>query len=379
MAVQSAQVAELNQLINRLERICNRLERNVSAQALESVNASLQFALTKSSEVTREEPVVNKVRLQSSEPAVNSNTTKQYLLDRPPIYNGESVDLDSLPTVLLDKYLAQDLPAQPPTASSFSDINTAAPSSTTTNLSSSTSTDTTSSTSIEMSVLGYQDIVSGPLSKYLELSKKIGGDVAKHADIVGKAFAAQLEFVKLAAASSRPGDQQLQLLLKPTSDGITEIQQFREQNRQSPLNNHLLAISESIPALGWVCVAPTPGPHVNEMKDASQFYTNRVLKDWKDKDAKHVDWARAWIETLTELQKFIKQHHTTGLVWSGKGAPQAVPSTGGLAPPPPPPPPPPMLATSDPIVIASDDEHNALFAQINQGADITKSKTFIII
>lgn len=38
------------------------------------------------------------------------------------------------------------------------------------------------------------------------------------------------------------------------------------------------------------------------MNDAGQFYTNRVLKDWKEKDRKHVDWCKSWIQTLTELQ-----------------------------------------------------------------------------
>lgn len=43
-------------------------------------------------------------------------------------------------------------------------------------------------------------------------------------------------------------------LLKPISDHIQEIQSFRERNRGSSFFNHLSAISESIPALGWVAV-----------------------------------------------------------------------------------------------------------------------------
>ena len=42
----------------------------------------------------------------------------------------------------------------------------------------------------------------------------------------------------------------LPLLLKPISDKISEIQEFREKNRRSEFFNHLSAISESIPALG---------------------------------------------------------------------------------------------------------------------------------
>lgn len=162
--------------------------------------------------------------------------------------------------------------------------------------------------------------------------------------------------------------------MKPTSDEINNIQSFREKHRTSPFFNHLSAISESIPALGWVCVAPTPGPHVKEMNDAGQFYTNRVLKDWKEKDNTHVEWARSWVQTLLELQAYIKQYHTTGLVWAGKNKAVA-PSAGGAPPPPPPgglPPPPPVLNLADLSLEGTNDDRNALFAQINKGADITK-------
>lgn len=107
------------------------------------------------------------------------------------------------------------------------------------------------------------------------------------------------------------------------------------------------------------------------MNDAGQFYTNRVLKEWKEKDKKHVDWVKSWVQTLTELQQFVKQYHTTGLVWSGKGAP---PSGGPSLPPPPPPP---SFNLADMVTPANDNQQDrsALFAEINQGEGITKSKT----
>lgn len=110
------------------------------------------------------------------------------------------------------------------------------------------------------------------------------------------------------------------------------------------------------------------------MNDAGQFYTNRVLKEWKEKDATHVEWARAWVQTLTELQQYIKQYHTTGLVWSGKGS---APASGGAPPPPPmggcPPPPPPPTFDMSNMSLDAGDERSALFAEINQGENITRS------
>ena len=61
------------------------------------------------------------------------------------------------------------------------------------------------------------------------------------------------------------------------------LKSLREKNRRSDYFNHLSAVSESIGALGWIAISPAPGPFVREMSDAAQFYTNRVLKDWKEK------------------------------------------------------------------------------------------------
>ncbi|KAG5682955.1 hypothetical protein PVAND_012272 [Polypedilum vanderplanki] len=226
-----------------------------------------------------------------------------------------------------------------------------------------------------MSVNAYEDIILGSLAQFLDLSNKIGDDVATQAEFVKKAFDAQLQYVTMASQSAAPDQSEISKLLQPTSDQIMAIQNFREKHRTSKYFNHLSAISESIPALGWVCISPTPGPHVKEMNDAGQFYTNRVLKEWKEKDITHVNWAKAWIQTLTELQQYIKQYHTTGIVWAGKAKATLNGTSGGSAPPPPPlnlPPPPPMPAF-DPNTSAGGDDRSALFAQINQGADITKN------
>ncbi|XP_044741407.1 adenylyl cyclase-associated protein 1 isoform X2 [Chrysoperla carnea] len=219
-----------------------------------------------------------------------------------------------------------------------------------------------------MSANAYNDILLGPLAQYVLYSESIGGDVATHSKMVQQAFQAQLDFLKNASRSVEPPQSQLLQLLSPTDKKIQEIQGFREKNRVSKLFNHLSAISESIPALGWVAVKPAPAPYVKEMNDAGQFYTNRVLKEWKETDKTHVNWVRAWAETLTQLQQYVKQYHTTGLVW-------AVTNSGPPPPPPPsglPPPPPPLDLDSNFGDMNVNDDRAALFAQINQGEDITK-------
>ena len=100
----------------------------------------------------------------------------------------------------------------------------------------------------------FDSIVSGSVKSFLELSKGIGGDVEKQSAMVEGAMSAQRAFLLMATQCKKPADANLPPLLKPMSDKISEIQSFRESNRRSEYFNHLSAISESIPALGWVAV-----------------------------------------------------------------------------------------------------------------------------
>lgn len=42
------------------------------------------------------------------------------------------------------------------------------------------------------------------------------------------------------------------------------------------------------------------------------------------RDKTHVDWVKAYLSIWTELQNYIKQHHTTGLTWSKSVSPQSI-------------------------------------------------------
>jgi len=229
------------------------------------------------------------------------------------------------------------------------------------------------------SIVAFDEILNGPFRTYLELSKKIGSEVATISEMVETAFKAQRSYLEMATKAKQPSQGELPMLLKPMSDKISEIEAYRESGRRSQFFNHLSAISESIAALGWVTVSPAPGPFVKEMNDAGQFYTNRVLKDWRDKSKAHVEWTKAWIQTLSEMQKFVKEFHTTGLVWNAKGVEakslvnHGVPPAPAAGGPPPPPPPPPANLFDDLKIDenAEDKARNALFAELNKGEGVT--------
>jgi len=239
--------------------------------------------------------------------------------------------------------------------------------------------------SLTVVVTAFDDIANGTFRAFLELCDKVGGEVAQLGPMVDKAFKAQREFLRISSMATKPSDGDLATILKPTADLIGQIQEFREKGRRAELFNHLSAVSESIPALGWVTVSPAPAPFVLEMFNAGQFYTNRVLKDFKGKAAIHVEWVKAWGQCLAELQAYVKQFHTTGLVWAktggdaimvarqpnmGEAPPQGPPAGPPGAPPPPPPPPPPAMAEV-PEVAPEVASRGALMQSLNAGTEIT--------
>ncbi|XP_006888731.1 PREDICTED: adenylyl cyclase-associated protein 2 [Elephantulus edwardii] len=225
------------------------------------------------------------------------------------------------------------------------------------------------------SIEAFDKLMDSMVAEFLKNSRILAGDVETHAEMVHSAFQAQRAFLLMASQYQQPQENDVAALLKPISEKIQEIQTFRERNRGSSMFNHLSAVSESIPALGWIAVSPKPGPYVKEMNDAATFYTNRVLKDYKSSDMRHVDWVKSYLNIWNALQAYIKEHHTTGLTWSKTGpiasSVSTLPGPGLPSPPPPPPPPgPPPLFDSKCSKEESSPSRTALFAQLNQGEAI---------
>ncbi|KAI8618456.1 adenylate cyclase associated N terminal-domain-containing protein [Chytriomyces sp. MP71] len=238
------------------------------------------------------------------------------------------------------------------------------------------------SATIPAPVADFDVLISTTLKAFGDKASAVGGLVADQAASLASAFAAQRDFILLASHAKKPAAADLPELLKPTQTHLEAVIKLREGARSSPLFNHLSIVSEGIPALGWVAVEPTPVPYIGEMKDAAQFYSNRVIKEYKDKDKTHVEYAQTFVALLTELQAYVKKYHTTGIAWNLRGGdakalasstPLAPPATGG-APPPPPPPTAAQLeqfgggASAKPAAGAALSN---VFSALNQGSNVT--------
>jgi len=124
------------------------------------------------------------------------------------------------------------------------------------------------------SVAAFDALVQAYMLPFRAAAAKVGPDAQKQAAHVAAAFDAQRRFLVLAAACSKPSAEEMPMLLQETSKAIGETQ--AAVDRRAADFNCLNAVGEGIAALGWVVVDPTPVPHIEEMKNASDFYGTKA-------------------------------------------------------------------------------------------------------
>jgi adenylyl cyclase-associated protein len=164
------------------------------------------------------------------------------------------------------------------------------------------------------------------VTEFVNNCKTLGAEVEGQGALVLAAFQAQKAMLEVAASSKKPSGAAFASVIADTSTALSAVQDAeRTAPRKTTQFNHLKAVAESIPALGWVTVSPKPGPFVKDMKEAGEFYGNRVIKDNKDKDKSHVTWARSYTAIWVALQAYVKEYHTTGLSWNPTGGEASAP------------------------------------------------------
>ncbi|KAI4257699.1 MAG: hypothetical protein LQ352_001539 [Teloschistes flavicans] len=243
----------------------------------------------------------------------------------------------------------------------------------------------------------FDALINGDVKTFVNMSEEIGGLVAEQSAAVLRAFAAERKFLIVTTKAKKPDIQApvYMEVLKELHTTMGVVSDIREANRTSPLFQHLSVVSEGISVLFWVANETKPVDTITEMLSSAQYWGNRVVQAYKEKDQTHVQWVQTFYRIFKSLTAYVKQHYASGLTWNPEGidplqaieevnsAPQqqqpSGPASGGGPPPPPPPPPLPKFDNPPPAPPArngvstsrSTADMGAVFDEISQGEAVT--------
>eukprot|EP00759_Apiculatamorpha_spiralis_P035295 PhF_6_TR36159/c0_g1_i1/m.52596/K17261/CAP1_2, SRV2; adenylyl cyclase-associated protein len=196
------------------------------------------------------------------------------------------------------------------------------------------------------------DSVVKAATEFQQASVDLGGDVVEAANLFVKTVNAQGAFITAASKRSKPADSEVAAMLTETTAAMGAVTDYCEGKKRSPQATHMQALLEVLPALGWVTLAKLPAPFVKETAEGMEFHGNKILKD---KEPKGTAWVKALKGFCNILVAYIKDKHTACLTWGTGGAAPATTTAAPAAQPAP-----------------TTGGANALFAELNQGTDITK-------
>nr|AEN70781.1 adenylyl cyclase-associated protein [Gossypium barbadense var. brasiliense] len=232
--------------------------------------------------------------------------------------------------------------------------------------------------SSDPSVLAFDDLMAQYAARVSAAAEKIGGQVLDVTKLVLEAFSVQKKLLIEIKQTQKPDMAGLVEFLKPLNEVILKVNAMTE-GRRSDFFNHLKSAGDSLSALAWIaytgkdCGMSMPIAHVEESWQMAEFYNNKVLVEYRNKDQIHVEWAKALKELyLPGLRDYVKSHYPLGPVWSASGkkassAPPKAPPPGAPAPPPPPPA---SLFSSEPSQPSSSNPKqgmSAVFQEISSG------------
>jgi len=111
-------------------------------------------------------------------------------------------------------------------------------------------------------------------------------------------------------------------LLKDLQEEMTKVQNVRENNRGSPLKDHLAMVADGVDALGWITIDPKPAEYVVELFGGAQMFGNKVLKEFKDRCEIHDGC----------IHSFSIAHTRIGMKRKSNGSNHSTNSCGPLSP-----------------------------------------------
>ncbi len=172
-------------------------------------------------------------------------------------------------------------------------------------------------------IVGYDEHVRKAVTPFVEACNGISGlkDTGSNIHAIWMGIRS---IVEIGAACKKPSDVQASLMphLKPIQDAMGKIRQARLDRKY---DYHIKAIMEMLVCASWVVMSapPAPSTFIKDTIGSSDFWANKIRKEYKGKDEAEAKVQIAFCDTLKalilDLSAYVKQYHLSGLMWNPRG------------------------------------------------------------
>jgi hypothetical protein len=69
----------------------------------------------------------------------------------------------------------------------------------------------------------------------------------------------------------------------------------------------------------WVPGMSLPAAHVEQAWQSAEFYSNKIMMEFRNSEPAHVDWVKSLKAVMTALIAFVKKYHVAGPAWNPAG------------------------------------------------------------
>ncbi|MEW5318136.1 MAG: hypothetical protein WDW38_009382 [Sanguina aurantia] len=135
------------------------------------------------------------------------------------------------------------------------------------------------------------------------------------------AFQALRRILEVACVFQDPGPEGCARMVAPILRCLESVAALSAV-RRTPAVNHCRAISECMNALLWVayrghsCGLALPRQHIADSWQGAEFFTNKILMEFKGKEEAQVGYVKALKELMKGLEDFVGRQYPKGLVWA---------------------------------------------------------------
>lgn len=214
------------------------------------------------------------------------------------------------------------------------------------------------------------------LSPILPLAADFPDAIKRMTELFVEAHKTAGKIVEISLHCTKPAQDEMQELHDPITKAVSEIEKLGGYKRDVQYNHGQL-LKEAARTASWVLADRTPVDYIDTTFQVGEYFGLQVVREYKGKNDKYVQWFNAIKNYCHALQDFVKENFRTGLTWKANGisiaeftgqeaaaeaaAEKEKPAPKAEAAPAPAPAPKPKAAINP----------AALFGELNQGTGIT--------